>query len=227
MTRTPSPMTTSSDGALEESNFLTPGTRGRNSIWDSAFYQDMSQSATVDPSRHLAARIIAATTAKPPRSAPPAFEEETEYPFPSAGDVLGSESLDDLRDQWITMTGCLVAQDLAACDWMRWLCSNCMSFLGVVSVACVFQDVNEGYSDDTALTVYAKTKLMRMITDSLNTQTDDFTLCSILHLLISEIGGQNEDVFDVHQEALIRIVDQRGGIDNLGMDGSIAAFLSV
>jgi hypothetical protein len=110
---------------------------------------------------------------------------------------------------------------------METVCSNRMSFLSHVSVACVYKDVAEGFLDDTALTVYAKTMVLGMINESLSTQTDDFTILSILHLLVVEIGGQNEDVFDVHQDGLVRIVYQRGGITNLGLHGNIAAFLIV
>jgi hypothetical protein len=113
---------------------------------------------------------------------------------------------------------------------MEIVCSTRMSFLSHVSAACVYQDVSEGYLDDSALTVYAKTKVLRMIKDSLqgvSTQMDDFTVLSILHLLVSEIGGFDEDVFDVHQQGLVRIIHQRGGLTNLGMNGRIAAFLIV
>jgi hypothetical protein len=41
------------------------------------------------------------------------------------------------------------------------------------------------------------------------------TILSIFQLLISEIGGFDEDVFDVHSEGLIRIISQRGGISQL------------
>ncbi|KAJ4299166.1 hypothetical protein N0V90_004410 [Kalmusia sp. IMI 367209] len=227
LTRTPSPMTASSDGALEDAYHLAPTSRRRSTVWDGAFYQYLSQSPSIDPLRNIAARIIAATTADPARSAPPAFEEESEYPFPSSGSALGSESLDELRELYIANSGLFDAQDLAACEWTRMLCNNRMSFLSQISVVCVYQDVADGFLDDTPLTVYAKTKLIRMITENLNTQTDDYTIISIVNLLVSEVGGQNEDVFDVHQEGLVRIVQQRGGIANLGRDYNIATFLIV
>ncbi|KAK7185682.1 hypothetical protein DPSP01_007445 [Paraphaeosphaeria sporulosa] len=227
LTRTPSPMTTSSDGALEDTFNLPPAARLRSTVWDDAWYQYMSQSPSIDPLRNLAARIIAATTAEPARSAPPTFEHESEYPFPSAATFSGSENLDELREIFLKTSNLIDGDDLSACRWMRMMCSNRMSFLSQISVVCVYQDVAEGFLDDTALTIYAKTKLMKTINDNLNTHTDDFTILSIVNLLVSEIGGQNEDVFDVHQEGLVRIVQQRGGIANLGVDYYIATFLIV
>lgn len=239
-TRTPSPMTTTSEGTFEDSNFLAPPGRRRSTIWDGDFYRLMSQSPSVDPMRNLAARIIAATTAEPARSAPPTFDQGSEFPFPSA--PLGQESLEDLKNLYVeTGEFCqgshpfrqsTFASRLTQPDrwWMEIVCSTRMSFLSHVSASCVYQDVAEGYLDDTSLTVYVKTKVLRMIKDSLqgfNTQNDDFLVLSILHLLVSEAGGFDEDAFDAHQEGLVRVIHQRGGLSNLGMNGSIATFLIV
>ena len=113
---------------------------------------------------------------------------------------------------------------------MEIVCNTPITFISHVSAVCVLQDVAEGYLDDTPHTTYAKTKALQMIKDNLqgyHTQNDDFLVISILYLLISEVGGFDEDVFDVHQAGLVRIIGQRGGIANLGMNGSVAAFLSV
>jgi hypothetical protein len=41
------------------------------------------------------------------------------------------------------------------------------------------------------------------------------TILTISNLLVSEIGGFDDDVFDVHVEGLVKIVDQRNGISEL------------
>jgi hypothetical protein len=110
------------------------------------------------------------------------------------------------------------------------ICNNPMSFVSHVSASCVYQDVAEGFLENTALTVYAKTTALRMIKNSLqglSTQTDDSTILSILYLLISEIGGFDEDVFNVHQEGLVHIVQERGGLQNLGLQSYIAIVLTM
>lgn len=222
LTQTPSPI--NSDGALEENHHLSSAPRRRSSAWDGALYQYLSQPSSIDPLRNLAARIIAATTAEPARSATPKFEGKYEYPFPPNLSIPGLDSLHELTEVYLRSSNLFAPDDLPACRWMRMLCSNRMSFLSQMSVVCVYKDVSDGCLEDTPLTIYAKSKIMNMLTGS-DVDTDDYTIISIVHLLVSEIGGHNEEVFDVHQDALARIVHQRGGIRNLGIDYYIATFL--
>ncbi|KAF2707896.1 hypothetical protein K504DRAFT_383318 [Pleomassaria siparia CBS 279.74] len=222
-TSTPSPTHANSENLQENNDFLA-AMRRRSTIWDGESYNSMSHSAQAHPSRELAARIISATTLEPARSPSVGFGQTSEYPFLS-NSSSNQESLEELKNLYIQNT------ELSQVDqaWLETICSTPMSFLSHVSVACVYHDVLEGLVEDGALTVYAKTKLLKMIKDSLqdfSTSTDDFIILSILHLLVSEFGGFDEDVFDVHQQGLVRIIHQRGGLNSLG-HGGIATFLII
>jgi hypothetical protein len=221
-TRTPSPRTAHAKGVAKTNEFLAPPGHS-DTTWEGEFYQYMLQSPSIDPMRNLAARIIGAITMDPGRSFPPSFDA-SEYPFTSNTDFPRRDNLESLKTEYIGNSDLFCSQDMA---WLGTVCSNHMSFLSHVSVACVYKDVAEGFFEDTPLTVYVKGKVLRMITDSLSTHTDDFSILSILHLLVSEIGGQDEDVFDVHQDGLVRMVYQRGGIAHLGLHGKIASFMIV
>ncbi|KAF2748299.1 hypothetical protein M011DRAFT_457639 [Sporormia fimetaria CBS 119925] len=223
--RSTSPLTATSDG-VPNGTFLAPPDTHRSATWDSELYSVLPQSPALDPTRSLATRIIATTTAQAPRSAPAMFDHMAEYPFPSI-ESPRTESMDELRQLYIESNEFCDSDDI---EWMQILCSTHMSFLSSVSVSCVYRDLSDGLLDDSPLTVYAKTKVLQLIKDSLQEarrSTDDFTALSILHLLISEFGGIDEGVFNVHQEGLVRLVHERGGLGRLGFDGRLATTLTV
>lgn len=107
-TRTPSPRATQSDGGFEEgefdSRFLAPTAVNTSSTaWDEDLYRFTSESPTSSPSRDLAIRIISAMTATPARSAPPMFEDATQFPFPGH-QVAEPSPLDALKQEYIGTT---------------------------------------------------------------------------------------------------------------------------
>lgn len=104
---------------------------------------------------------------------------------------------------------------------MRYVCDNYLSFLSHVHASLVYQDLDEGLLYDSELTVYGKTMVLRLISDRLD--TDDATIISILHLLISELGSLNEDVFNLHQEGLATCL--RNQQDEL--NSNVATFMTL
>jgi hypothetical protein len=96
---TPSPPIIQSGGYLEDPDFMAP-MGSHNTMWDSEFYNIMSQSPQTHPLRDLAARIISATTSEPARSASATFGQTSEYPFPSTSSI-GQESVEELKNLYL------------------------------------------------------------------------------------------------------------------------------
>lgn len=101
--RTPSPMATTSQSHLDhrwDADFLSPWTTPHNAFWDGE-YSRLSPTHIGESVRNLATRIISASTAES-RSAPPMFQQGSEYPFPGTGSIfLGGESLEELRGLYV------------------------------------------------------------------------------------------------------------------------------
>ncbi|KAF1829345.1 hypothetical protein BDW02DRAFT_583768 [Decorospora gaudefroyi] len=202
MANTPSPTRTDPDAVSLTDSLLAPASTGYHDT-----YSRRTSSHSLDFLRTLAARILSATTTTAPvRSAPPAFDEPSEYPFPTSN-AAAHESLEDLKRDWIQNTT-FFAHDSS---WMRHICDSRLSFLSHVHTTLVYKDLDEGLLYDSDLTVHAKTKILAFVSDGLC--TDEVTLISILHLLISDIGSLDEHVSDLHQDGLATCMrNQRNGL---------------
>ena len=87
-----------------------------------------------------------------------------------------------------------------------------MSFLSHISVSSVYQDLADGFWQDSGMTVRAKTHALSTIAGQL--ESNDATILSILHLLLSEVGG-DESAFKVHYQGLQGLIHRRGGLVQL------------
>ncbi|KAF1931235.1 uncharacterized protein M421DRAFT_342404 [Didymella exigua CBS 183.55] len=95
---------------------------------------------------------------------------------------------------------------------MRAICADQMSFLSHVSVSSVYQDLADGLWQDSGTTVRIKTHALSTIAGQL--ESNDATILSILHLLLSEVGG-DETAFSVHYRGLQGLIHKRGGLSQL------------
>ncbi|KAF2623904.1 hypothetical protein BU25DRAFT_400081 [Macroventuria anomochaeta] len=205
---TPSPAMTSSDASASDVDFLAPLlSRPRSSTWTGAPPEYTSYAPWPSTLRTLIHHILSSTHGAYARSAPPVFEDAPAFPFPG---LYGTHSdpLDDLKQQYIDSSA-LFCQDK---PWMQTICADHMSFLSHVSVSSVYRDLADGLWQDSSTTVRAKTQVLSMIAGRL--ETNDATILSILHLLLSETGG-DESAFQVHYQGLQGLIHRRGGMGQL------------
>ena len=105
--------------------------------------------------------------------------------------------------------------------WMQHICDNHLSFLSHVYTTLVYRDIDDGLQYDSCLTVFAKTKVFRLISNRL--VSENATIVCILHLIISEMGSIDEDVLSVHQDGLATCLrSQREGLSS-----NVARFMTL
>ena len=69
-----------------------------------------------------------------------------------------------------------------------------------------------------------------MVADCMNDpqkQAADETILAVLHLLNSDIMGCDDRDMRIHQDGLVKMVMQRGGLDKLGLGGQLSVVLTM
>jgi hypothetical protein len=77
-------------------------------------------------------------------------------------------------------------------------------------------------SVDRATVRHEVTSMINQSLSDPQMQTSDATLVAVLHLLNAEIMGCDDNIMHVHRRGLNAMIEQRGGLDRLGVHGQIA-----
>lgn len=78
--------------------------------------------------------------------------------------------------------------------------------------------------------IHVRTGVIKLINESLNDpemRIADETIIAVLHVLNSEVMGCNDQSMQIHQDGLLRMVQERGGLERLGVGGQLAAILTM
>jgi hypothetical protein len=158
------------------------------------------------------------------QSAPPAFEDALAFPFPDTY-YTTVDSYEGLKQQYINKCSLHCnGKSFAAFgqswtnskpdqQWMQHICGDQTSFLSHVSLSSVYQDLADGLLHDSSTTISAKTNVLGMLAGRL--EANDATILSILHLLLSEAGDNDDSAFKVHYRGLQSLICRRGGVGQL------------
>jgi len=87
-----------------------------------------------------------------------------------------------------------------------------------------------GVEGDSRVTAAVKAEVTHLIQKSLSDpqrRCDDATIISTVHLLAAEFMKGEDHALMPHEHGLRKMVAMRGGLDKLGLDGQIAAILTV
>ncbi|KAH6621887.1 hypothetical protein C7974DRAFT_212675 [Boeremia exigua] len=206
---TSSPGPTSQGEYSSDPDYLAPHhSRPRSSTWTGDSLPSTPYCPSPATLRSLIHQILTSSQVAYARSAPPIFEDASAFPFPGFHG-MHSSPIDGLKQRYIESCG-LFGEDR---EWMRTVCADQTSFLSHVSVSSVYQDLAEGFWQDSDMTVEVKTHALSAIAGQL--ESNDATILSILHLLLSEVGGDGI-AFKVHHLGLQSLINRRGGLSQLG-----------
>lgn len=113
--------------------------------------------------------------------------------------------------------------------WVPTLLQARHTFLSTTCISSAYNDAMyqsfTGEVPESIQRVRVRTEVMKMIDVCLRDptlSTKDVTLVAVLQLLSGEIIGCNDDELRHHQNGLSRMIETRGGLDRLGVNGELA-----
>ena len=125
-----------------------------------------------------------------------------------------------------------------AMHWVPTLLRARHAFLSTICICSAHDDImSRAVSGSEFLSNHESIQRMRvrqevisMIHESLedpDMRTADATIVAVLHLLNSEIMGCDDRMMSTHQNGLHDMVQMRGGLDRLGVNGQLASILTM
>ena len=114
--------------------------------------------------------------------------------------------------------------------WVPTILQARHSFLSCMCLGASHHDIVRGFQQDSALTVALKIEVIREINENLvgpPDEVNDLTLIAILHVLAAEIVNGDRNALKAHINGLQIIVQERGGLEELGLNGLVASILSM
>ncbi|KAJ5363608.1 uncharacterized protein N7496_009321 [Penicillium cataractarum] len=101
-------------------------------------------------------------------------------------------------------------------------------FHSTLYLASAHLDTMRG-THNNQITLYHHTKTVRLLNTRIASGdvVDDGTIASVLLLLMSGTVEKESGAAEAHREALLRMVDMRGGFDKLGFDGVLSEMIQM
>ncbi|KAF2460725.1 hypothetical protein BDY21DRAFT_376610 [Lineolata rhizophorae] len=114
-------------------------------------------------------------------------------------------------------------------NWVPTLLSTRLSFLSCLALASVHWDVVHGCPVDSYETTVVKTEIVHMINETMADEvakSSDATIMSVLHLIVAEIMGLDDEI-TLHELGIEQMIRLRGGLAELGTNGFIASLMTL
>jgi hypothetical protein len=130
-------------------------------------------------------------------------------------------------NQLLISAGCtaFVKSENLSKVWIPIMLQNPVSFLSATCISSVFQDIMDGYVDDSERTSYAKGESLCLINERVKdtqTQTDDWTIMSLCQIVSADLISSDDRTLEFHEKGMEMMVQQRGGLYTLGVSGQLS-----
>ncbi|KAF2748122.1 hypothetical protein M011DRAFT_32278 [Sporormia fimetaria CBS 119925] len=113
--------------------------------------------------------------------------------------------------------------------WIPTLVKSPHAFLSTLCIASAHYDAIHNREVESLHTVALRQEVMHLIHQNIlnpNTKVDDYNIIALTQLIASEIIGREETMLDYHEKGIEGMVNMRGGLRQLGVNGRVATTLS-
>jgi hypothetical protein len=170
------------------------------------------------------------------KGAPAAYDTHTPPPFVSIG-----KSLDPFRTMFQSSHPGVSVEELKFhCSryfgtralgkyWIPTALSYPHTFLGTLCLATAYHDVIHERQLESVQTIALRQEVIHLVGRNMldpEARVSDHNIMAIVQLIISEVIGREESGLSYHENGIESMIRQRGGLDELGVNGRLASAIS-
>jgi hypothetical protein len=114
-------------------------------------------------------------------------------------------------------------------NWIPTVLRSPHTFLSLLYMTSVHHDTICGRAVESVATLALRQDVIHMIDRNIrhpDKSIDDYNVIAVLQLIMGELIGRAEQALHYHEVGLEKMIQQRGGLVRLGLDGRIASVVS-
>lgn len=113
--------------------------------------------------------------------------------------------------------------------WIPTALSYPHTFLGTLCLATAYHDVIYDLALESVQTIALRQEVIHLVGRNMldpEARVSDHNLMAIIQLIISEVIGREEAALSWHEDGIQEMIQQRGGLEKLGVNGRLASAIS-
>lgn len=113
--------------------------------------------------------------------------------------------------------------------WIPTALSYSHTFLGTLCLATAYHDVINERALESVQTIALRQEVIHLVGRNMldpEARVSDHNLMAIIQLIISEVIGREESGLGYHEDGMQEMIQQRGGLNKLGINGRLASAIS-